>query len=476
MIVYFADKNLNITGHASTTLPGGLRLYDDKLTEEISSGVNIFEFNINHNDRTRLDIEEVLDRSKYVLKSGGNAFNDSENMYTSLFQIIDDESDTLDNGYYVYCEDAGLDLINKVVTAVTFKNKTLFEMLQTTVPSDWVINLIGTPTGAKSNKYEGESTATERINNIAELFDCEVYYSFEIERFKVTKKILNVIPKRGRQEAIPQLHLNVEINRIARKRSRQELATAYAVKGGTPEGSETPVTLVNYNYSYTDPETGDVYQVDKATGQMRNISAMKREASALDNDGLIVRTFEFDTTDKAILAGQARAELQKHCNPIVEYEVDIASLPEGTAVGDRINIIDEEGKLFLDARILKLETSEAKHEIVATVGDYIYRESGISEQMRALAKEYAQKGIDGIMLSIMSSGGNLFHGQAISTLLSATVYMGNSVIDTQEQLQEAFGESATINWYNGDTLLGSGMTYSLSSDSDKETITARLES
>ena len=96
--------------------------------------------------------------------------------------------------------------------------------------------------------------------------------------------------------------------------------------------------------------------------------------------------------------------------------------------------------------------------------------------MRALAKEYAQKGIDGIMLSIMSSGGNLFHGQAISTLLSATVYMGNSVIDTQEQLQEAFGESATINWYNGDTLLGSGMTYSLSSDSDKETITARLES
>ena len=329
---------------------------------------------------------------------------------------------------------------------------------------------------AKSVKYEGENTATERINNIAELFDCEVYYSFEIERFKVTKKILNVIPKRGRQEAIPQLHLNVEINRISRKRSRQELATAYAVKGGTPEGSETPVTLVNYNYSYTDPETGDVYQVDKATGQMRNISAMKREASALDNDGLIVRTFEFDTTDKAILAGQARAELQKHCNPIVEYEVDIASLPEGTAVGDRINIIDEEGKLFLDARILKLETSEAKHEIVATVGDYIYRESGISEQMRALAKEYAQKGIDGIMLSIMSSGGNLFHGQAISTLLSATVYMGNSVIDTQEQLQEAFGESATINWYNGDTLLGSGMTYSLSSDSDKETITARLES
>lgn len=476
MIIYFADRDLNITGQASTTLPGGFRLYEDKLTEEIASGVNIFEFKVSHNDMERLDLEGVIARSKYVLKSGGSAFADKENTYTSLFQIIDDEYDTLAQEYYIYCEDAGLDLINKIVPKVTFKNKTLLQMLQATVPSGWTINLIGTPTGTKTNTYEGENTATERINNIAELFDCEVYYSFEIERFKVTQRILNVIPKRGHQVAIPQLRLNMDINQIITKRSRQELATAYAVKGGTPEGSDNPVTLVNYNYSYTDPETGDVYQVDKASGQMRNISAMKREASVLDSDGLIVRTFEFETTDKSILAGQARAELQKHCNPIVEYEVDIAILPEGTVIGDRINIIDEEGELFLDARILKLETSEANRQITATVGDYIYRNSGISEQMRALAKEYAAKGIDGIVLSVTSSGGNIFHGQAINTTLIAMVFMGNNVIDTQDALEAVFGDGASIKWYNGDTLLGTGMTYNLSTDNNKETITARLES
>lgn len=476
MIIYFADRDLNITGQASTTLPGGFRLYEDKLTEEIASGVNIFEFKVSHNDMERLDLEGVIARSKYVLKSGGSAFADKENTYTSLFQIIDDEYDTLAQEYYIYCEDAGLDLINKIVPEVTFKNKTLLQMLQATVPSGWTINLIGTPTGTKTNTYEGENTATERINNIAELFDCEAYYSFEIERFKVTQRILNVIPKRGHQVAIPQLRLNMDINQIITKRSRQELATAYAVKGGTPEGSDNPVTLVNYNYSYTDPETGDVYQVDKASGQMRNISAMKREASVLDSDGLIVRTFEFETTDKAILAGQARAALQKHCNPIVEYEVDIAILPEGTVIGDRINIIDEEGELFLDARILKLETSEANRQITATVGDYIYRNSGISEQMRALAKEYAAKGIDGIVLSVTSSGGNIFHGQAINTTLIAMVFMGNNVIDTQDALEAVFGDGASIKWYNGDTLLGTGMTYNLSTDNNKETITARLES
>lgn len=475
MIIYFADRDLNITGQASTLLPGGFRLYEDKLTEEIASGVNIFEFKVSHNDMTRVELEGAIARSKYVLKSGGNAFADAENTYSSLFQIIDDEYDTLSHEYSMYCEDAGLDLLNKIVTAIKFEKKTLLQMLQATVPSDWTINLIGTPTDTKTIEYDGDNTCTERVNDITAQFDCETYYSFEIERLKVTKKIINVIPKRGRQVAIPQLRLNKDINRIVTKRSRQELATAYAVKGGTPEGSDNPVTLVNYSYSYTDPETGDVYQVDKISGQMRNISAMKRETSALDSDGLIVRTFEFDTTDKAILAGQARAELQKHCNPIVEYEVDIAILPEGTVIGDRINIIDEEGELFLDARILKLETSEANRQITATVGDYIYRNSGISEQMRALAKEYAAKGIDGIVLSVTSSGGNIFHSQAINTTLIAMVFMGNNVIDTQDALEAVFGDGASIKWYNGDTLLGTGMTYNLSTDNKKETITARLE-
>lgn len=477
MIIYFADRNLNITGQASTSLPGGFRLYEDRLTEEISSGVNVFEFKVGYNDMNRLELESIIARSKYILKSGGSAFEEEENTYNSLFQIVDDEFDTLSQEYYVYCEDAGLDLLNKVVPEVTFTNRTLLQMLQSTVPNDWTINLIGTPTGTKTNTYEGESTATERINNVAGLFDCEVYYSFEIERFQVTAKIVNVIPKRGHQVAIPQLRLNQEINQIRTKRSRQELATAYTVKGGTPENSDNPITLVGYSYSYTDPETGDNYRVDTATGQMRNISAMARESSVLDPDGLIVKSFEFDTLDKAVLAGQARAELQKHCNPIVEYEVDIVTLPEGTVIGDRINIIDEEGELFLDARVLRLETSVCDKQVTATVGDYIYRESGIAEQIRSIAKEYAGKGADGIVLSIVSSGGNVFHNAVIQTTMTVTVFCGNKVITDQEALEELFGDEAVIEWYdkNG-VLVTTGFEYELTSTEDSESYTVRLES
>lgn len=37
MIIYFADRKLNILGQASTSLPKGFLLYDDVTTEDVDS-------------------------------------------------------------------------------------------------------------------------------------------------------------------------------------------------------------------------------------------------------------------------------------------------------------------------------------------------------------------------------------------------------------------------------------------------------
>lgn len=96
-----------------------------------------------------------------------------------------------------------------------------------------------------------------------------MYYLFIIERFTVSAKVLNAVPKRGTQVAASQLRLNLDIDRIVAKTSVADLATAYAVTGGTPDGKDTSINLKNYGYSYADPKTGDVYSVDASTGQMR---------------------------------------------------------------------------------------------------------------------------------------------------------------------------------------------------------------
>lgn len=478
MIIYFCDRNLKITGNASTVLDNGKKIVSDSTTEEIASGVNIFECKIACDDVNRLELEAAAQVGNLILKNGGRAFNNSENSYDSLYQIIETEYDTNDKTLALYCEDAGLELINKVAPGVTLTNKTLTQMLTYFIPNDWVINNINAPTGTKTYTWDGENTTTERINSVVELFDCEVYYSFEIERMDITKKVLNVIKKRGNQTAIEKLRLGRDIKAISSKSSIKELATALAVTGGTLESSDKPINLKNYTYNYTDSTTGDVYTVDKSTGQMRNTSAMKRWASKLDKDGLIVKSYSFDTTNKSILAGEARAELQKLSKPVIEYEVEFVNLPDSIQVGDRIYIIDELGELYLDVRLLSLTSSACTDTVNATIGDYVRKDSGVDAQLSALAKELAERARDGIhstTISITSSGGNIFHGKEIATTLNATVFFGQKAITTQDELEKVFGEGARIAWRDDSGEIGEGFSIDTSTSKETYFIKARLE-
>ena len=512
MIIYFCDRQLNILGQATTELPSGYRVSDDKTVEDVESGVNTFECTVTWNEDTRADLSGCIAAGFYILKSGSN-----DNNYDSLYQIVETESDTKAQEISLYAEDAGLDLLNTQCGAVKLENKTITQMMSYFIPNDWTLNIQDAPSTTQTNEWTGDSTCTERLRSVVGLWDCELYYSFRIEGLQVKEKIINVVQRRGLQEAIPQLRLNYDIDRIVTKTSIADLVTALNVTGGTPSGSDTPINLKNYTYSYTDPTTGDVYEVDKTTGQMRNITAMDRWSSMLDEDGLWVGSFSFDTTDKATLAGQARAELQKKSTPAVNYEVDFARLPDDVQIGDRVNIIDDEGELYLEARILKIETCEADGTQTATIGDYLLKTSGISEKVQALAAEvaaisemesvytwvaYADDGSGtGISLSptgkayigiavnqtsatvditdpsvfdwfpreqaetvalscsITSSAGTLFLSTVIDTTLTAHVYSNGTELSAAQ-----IADIGTIRWYNANdltTVIATGQTYTI---------------
>ena len=526
MIIYFCDRELNILGHASTVLPGGIRISQDKTTEDVESGVNSFECILTWDDDTRAELEQGIVAGNYILKQ-------SDTKYDSLYQIVETESDTKEQEISVYAEDAGLDLLNTLCPATTLTNKTMLQMLQAFVPSDWTISIWDAPSTTKTNAWDGENTCTERIRSVVGLWDCELYYTFRVEGLQVREKILNVVQKRGRQEAIPQLRLNYDIDRIATRTSIADLVTALNVTGGTPEGSDTPINLKNYTYNYTDLATGDVYTVDKTTGQMRNITAMDRWSSAIDSDGLWVGSYTFDTTDKAVLAGQARAELQRRCYPAVNYDVDFAKLPEDAQIGDRVNIIDDDGGLYLEARLLQIETCEADDTKTATIGEYLLKSSGISDMVQALAQEvsalgdiestytwvaYAddkqgtgislnpagktyigiavnkttsvvditdpsvfswlpldQSSIVALSAEITSSGGTLFIETTVATTLTAHIYANGTELSAQQ-----IADIGVIRWYNADdmtTVLATGQTYTLTTAMNISAIniTARLE-
>ena len=468
MIIYITDRNLDVMIHASTTLPDGYRVFHDKTVESVDTGVNTFECVISYTDDTRFNLEDACQVGHYILKQR----NGMDGAYDTVYQIVETELDTLAHEVYVYAEDAGLDLLNTLCPAVSLSG-TAYQMLDYFIPNDWSINIIDAPATTKSYKWDGTATATERILSVANLFGCEVYYSFIIEQLQVTEKVVNLITKRGTQTATAQLRLNYDINNIRTTKSIADLVTAFNVAGG----GNPPINLKGYNYSYTDPNTGDVYRVDTTTGQMRNVSAMARWSSSIDTDGLWVGEYSYNTTDKAMLAGQARAQLQKESQIAVNYEVDFARLPDDVAIGDRVNIIDEHGDLYLEARLLQIETCEAEDTKTAIIGEYLLKDSGISAKVAQLASDFAGLVQDpAYTLSITSSDGDVFITTTVATTLTAHVYLFGT-----ELSPEAVADIGVINWYDyydTETPLGTGITYEITEEMaiNAINVTARLES
>ena len=72
MILYFADRHLNILGQATTHLPEGVRIADDLKTEDVETGVSIFECDIHFDRKTRAKVREWAKVGNYILRSSDN--------------------------------------------------------------------------------------------------------------------------------------------------------------------------------------------------------------------------------------------------------------------------------------------------------------------------------------------------------------------------------------------------------------------
>ena len=217
---------------------------------------------------------------------------------------------------------------------------------------------------------------------------------------------------------------------------------------------------------------------------MRCLTQMKRWTSEIDVDGLITKQYNFDTTDKSVLAGQARAALQKLVYPEINYEVEIIKLPKGIRVGDKINIVADYNQLYLEARVLQLQTSVVQMTTTAVIGEYLIKDSGISKYLEELAKKFSQEVknsiTDPITVEVASSAGDIFTGgNSISTTLTPILHIGDIVIKSNMVAVSYFNSKGIYNWrikwYVGGTLVATNWSYTLTSSSNTETVYAVLE-
>lgn len=390
MIIYFADRAMNILGSASTGLPKGLMITNDKKTEEISEGAAIFECNLDYNfvnpdedEEQEVDVKKLAAVGNFILKQG------ADNSEVEVYTIIDSTIDPIQKDASIYAEDAGLDLLNEVAGAYAADKayNIAYYINKFAYDSGFEIGINEVSNLTRKLSWDGEDTATKRLLSVATQFDnAEIGFGFKVENMTVTEKYINVYKNRGNDSGVT-LTVGKEVSGFRIKSSIADLATAYCCTGGTPEGSEKPITLNGYKY-----DDGDFYvegSYVKSRKALEKWSRYQIKTEKNKNDvGHIVKSFTYDTTSKSELCNRAVSSLKKICDEAVTYEVELLYLPDGVKVGDTVSIVDDDDNIYLTARLLKLEMSESNDTKEAELGDYVRQESGIDEKVIELAERF----------------------------------------------------------------------------------------
>lgn len=421
MILYFADRHMNVIGQASTELPKGLYISDDLKTEEVEAGVATLEFTLNYTEKTRKEASRYGAVGNYILRKNG----EEEEFYT----IITSEENVFKQEVEIYAEDAGMDLLNETVGAYAADKAypASYYVEKFSYDSGFEVGLNEVSNLNRKLSWEGETTASERILSVATQFDAEVSYSFEIDRLRIRHKYINLHKKRGTDSG-RELRINREINNIIVKSSVEDLATALSVTGGYPEESETPITLKGYKY-----DDGDIYLSGSTLYSRSAVAKWSRYLSEKGNGtGHIVQSYSYDTTSQSELCNRAVSKLKKIYDAAVSYEVELAYLPDGIRIGDTVNVVDDAGELYLSARIMKLESSAANDEYTATLGDYKAKSSGISDKMVELAAQFEKLAQNRTFYTWVVFGDSET-GSGISLNSSGKKYMGIAYNQTTKQ-------------------------------------------
>lgn len=349
MIIYFADRKMDIVGLASTALPGALQLLDDKRTDELKTGSASLSFVLKY-DGPAKKLDSIVEVGNYIL------LYDGEN--SEYCTIIDTELDTGTCTIRVYAEGGGLDLLNEIVGAYSASGPMSIAEYAAIFAADsgFEIGINEVSNLSRTLSWDGESTVTERLQSLANQFGAELSYSFEIEGMSVTKKCINFWKHRGLDAGIT-LRIGEAVGSIRVKKTIVNLATALRPTGDN-------ITLSGYSY-----DDGDIY-VDG--GLLKSRSALAKWSRYLSpteqgtGDGHIVRPYSYQTSSQSELCNRAVNHLKKICQPEVTYEANIKDVPDDMHVGDECRIIDEHNELHLKARLIKTVRSAAAGTCEAT--------------------------------------------------------------------------------------------------------------
>ena len=292
-------------------------------------------------------------------------------------------------------------------------------------------------------KWDGRETILKRLFSLANSFDVELDFQTVLNRdFSLSHMNLYIVKQTGKDRTGEILRYGKEIEGIKKTSDVSDLYTAIRPRG------KDGLTLAGYSHA---KESDGIWLRGE---DILNPSAKDRfpAVNPAKSEGYIVRYWDCDVDDQAMLYGRALAELRKNSVPKLEYEVD--GFVDG-AIGDRFTIEDDayQPTLYVQARVVEQEicfTDPSRSK--TTFDNFTEVKSQLSSTIQAQVEKLVEK-YKTFQAGISSTAGTTFvNGVGTTTL---TAYVRDGVTDVTDKF--------TIRWYKAGTQCGAGKTLTVSS-------------
>jgi phage minor structural protein len=375
MDFYITDRNFKLETVVSTTGNTIFKVIsaEDVSTLETSSRRMTMEISFT---------PETTDKAKEFFKVGNYVLYIDLNGKHEWMTILKSTHNPLTQVRTLECEDAGLDLLNETVS--DYKADKAYNVAhyieRFTYDSGFKIGLNEISKLTRKLEWEGEATALERIQSVATQFDnAEIEFRFEFIGNQLSQRYIDIKKKRGTTD-FHRMYVNKDIHSIVVEEDIYQLVNAIYATGGTEEGKDQPINLKGF--TWTDPEGRFV--LNKSDGVIRDTQNIKQWSRDNTNSHYFLQHKQWETTNKTTLVNNVVSHLKKYSQPITNYIVDIANIPDILQVGDTVELVDENEKLYLSSRVQQLTFRYESNTCEAVLSDFVRLESGIAEQLREI--------------------------------------------------------------------------------------------
>lgn len=320
-----------------------------------------------------------------------------------------------------------------------------------------------------SHEWEGTATVLGRLYSLANVFDAELEFITELnDDYSLKDVTLNVYRKHsdsyqglGSNRTGTILRYPNDIHSIVKTSDITELYT-----GIRPTGTDG-LQLNSLNGKKEYDSNGNVEYIVSGNNILAP-QARDRFPSTLltdhSNDMYAVEIWSYETKNVNTLYGQALAELKKHVNPIVTYDVDAYI---DANIGDTFTIEDTEytPAMYLQARIVEQEISFTDRDRCKTTFDnFTEVASGISNELIDEMNRLIEQNKT-YQLVVSSSNGTVLNEDTERTVLVALVK------DNGKDITDQF----KINWYLDGELVSTANSINVEKSSLNPSLTYHVE-